>query len=168
MFERLALRPLQVSDAADMSEVLSDPELYRFTGGHPPTTGELERRYAVQTRGGSPAGLEIWINELVVVRTDSGERPVGFVQATIPVDTGPTEIAWVIGVPWQGNGYGHRAASLLMEQLRERGITDVIVHILPDHTASQRIAQRLAMEPTDITIDGETLWKGTTPEPTRG
>lgn len=74
----------------------------------------------------------------------------------------------MIGVPWQGNGYGHRAASLLMEQLRERGITDVIVHILPDHTASQRIAQRLAMEPTDITIDGETLWKGTTPEPTRG
>ena len=51
----LGLRPLRVDDAAEMAEVLADPSLYEFTGGEPPSVADLERRYAVQTRGRSAA-----------------------------------------------------------------------------------------------------------------
>lgn len=119
----LGLRPLRVDDAAEMAEVLADPSLYEFTGGEPPSVAALERRYAVQTRGRSADGSEQWVNEIVEV----DGRAVGYVQATIPAD-GATEIAWVIGAPFQDRGYARQAARLLIEQLADRGVTEVVAH----------------------------------------
>jgi hypothetical protein len=42
---RLLLEPLAVRHAAPMVEVLAAPELYRFTGGRPPTLPELTERH---------------------------------------------------------------------------------------------------------------------------
>lgn len=149
----LGLRPLRVDDAAEMAEVLADPSLYEFTGGEPPSVADLERRYAVQTRGRSADGSEQWVNEIVEV----DGRAVGYVQATIPAD-GATEIAWVIGAPFQDRGYARQAARLLIEQLADRGVTEVVAHIHPDHIASQRIAAALGMVATHVVLDGETRW----------
>lgn len=52
----LSIRPLQVSDAPEMSRVLSDPELYTFTGGAPLSEAELARQYEAQTLGRSQDG----------------------------------------------------------------------------------------------------------------
>jgi hypothetical protein len=77
---RLTLHPLAVADAAEMAAVLADPELYRYTGGAPPTLEELTRRYERQVAG--PAGSdETWLN-WIVRRRDDG-RAVGFLQATV-------------------------------------------------------------------------------------
>ena len=54
---RLVLHPLAVADAAEMAEVLADLDLYVFTGGEPPTLGELETRYAWQVKGSGRIGL---------------------------------------------------------------------------------------------------------------
>ncbi len=163
-----------------MTTVLADPELYEFTGGEPPTRDDLARRYAVQVRGHSADGSERWINSVVVLGSE--HQPIGYVQATIPVngdplradqangdqvngdraDCGPAEIAWVIGRPWQGNGHAGRAARLLLDDLVEQGVTAVMAHIHPDHEASQRIATRLGMTPTTVVVDGEIRWEGTT------
>lgn len=153
-----------------MTTVLADPELYEFTGGEPPTRDDLARRYAVQVRGHSADGSERWINSVVVLGPE--HQPIGYVQATIPVNGAPTngdpvgcspaEIAWVIGRPWQGNGHAGRAARLLLDDLVEQGITAVVAHIHPDHDASQRIATRLGMTPTTVVVDGEIRWEGTT------
>ena len=85
-----------------MVRVLADPALYRFTGGTPPTEEKLARRYAVQTRGHSADHSEEWLNRIVLVGSEP--EPVGYVQATIPLSGGPTEVAWVIGAPWQNRG----------------------------------------------------------------
>ena len=156
----VTLRPLTVADAEVMSRVLADPTLYEFIGGEPPSVEELEDRYAFQTRGGSPDGTEEWINLVVVL--GPGREPIGYVQATVPRDGGPAEIAWVIGRAWQGRGHATRAAQLLVEQLEARGVRDVVGHIHPRHTASQVIARKLGMDPTDIMVDGETRWQRTT------
>jgi RimJ/RimL family protein N-acetyltransferase len=87
-------------------------------------------------------------------------EPIGFVQATVPVNGGPTEVAWVIGRPWQGNGYATAAARLLLDDLAGRGVTAVMAHIHPAHVASQRIAQHLGLTPTGVVVDGETRWVG--------
>lgn len=152
------MRPLRVDDAAEMSIVLADRSLYRFTGGSPPTPQELSSLYQVQTRGGSADGTERWINSAVVVEG----ALVGYVQATVPVAGGPAEIAWVIGREWQGRGYATQAARLLAQGLAAGGVDSMIAHIHPQHEASERIAVRLGMSPTDVVVDGETRWEGRT------
>jgi len=154
----LTLRPLRVDDAAEMSIVLADRSLYQFTGGSPPTPQELRSLYQVQTRGGSADGTERWINFAVVVEG----ALVGYVQATVPVDGGPAEIAWVIGRAWQGRGCATQAARLLAQGLAADGVDSMIAHIHPQHEASERIAVRLGMSPTDVVVDGETRWEGRT------
>lgn len=157
MPDSVHLRPLVVEDADVMSSVLADPTLYAFIGGEPPSVAELERRYTVQTRGRSADGSEEWVN-LVVVLLPGGE-PIGYVQATIPRNGEPTEIAWVIGRAWQGRGYATCAAQMLVEYLEERGVRDLIAHIHPDHTASQVIARKIGLHPTDTMVDGEARWQ---------
>lgn len=148
------LRPLTVDDAAEMTRVLADPGLYEFTGGEPPTRDGLERRYRAQAAGRSPDGTQRWINEAVVV----DGALVGYVQATVPVDGGPAEIAWVVGAPWQGRGYAAAATGLLLDRLADDGVDSVIAHIHPRHVASQRVAARVGMSVTDVVVDGEVRW----------
>lgn len=158
MTEPLSLRPLAVADAAVMTTVLADPSLYEFTGGEPPTHDDLARRYAVQTRGGSADGNERWINSVVVL----GHQPIGYVQATVPRDGGPAEVAWVIGRPWQGHGYAALAARLLLDDLAHEGVDTAVAHIHPGHGSSERTAERLGLTPTEIVVDGEVRWAGPT------
>ena len=158
MTKTVSIRPLRVTDAGEMAIVLADRDLYEFTGGEPPSRSELERRYAAQVRGHSADGTEVWINHVVVA--GGQQAAVGYVQATVPAGGGPAEIAWVIGRPWQRHGYATRAASLLLEELRARGMEEIVAHIHPNHEASQRIARHLGLQPTQITEDGETRWVG--------
>jgi len=158
MLNAVRIRPLSVDDATAMAEVLSAASLYEFVGGEPPSAAELGKRYAVQVAGVSPDGQEQWINEVVVL--EPHDRPIGYVQATIPSAGGPAEIAWVIGESWQGHGYATRAAKLLVELLAGRGVTELIAHIHPDNVASQKIAQRLGLQPTNLIVDGEIRWEG--------
>lgn len=139
-----------------MTEVLRDPRLYEYTGGEPPTLEQLRRQYATQARGGSADGTKRWINAIIEVDA----RPVGYVQATVPANGEPTEIAWVVGQPWQGRGYAKAAAQQLCQQLERDGIATVVAHIHPHHVASQRIAEALGLHPTDTVVDGEVRWIG--------
>lgn len=141
-----------------MAEVLADPSLYAFTGGEPPSVEQLRRRYTAQVRGGPADGGERWLNLLVL----RGGRPVGYVQATVPDDGGPAEIAWVIGRPWQGRGLASRAAALLLVHLAGHGVSRVTAHINPAHEASRRVAARIGLEPTPVVVEGETQWEGVT------
>ncbi|MCF2571586.1 GNAT family N-acetyltransferase [Brevibacterium sp. UCMA 11754] len=152
MNEAVTLRPLCVGDAAEMAVVLSHPDLYRYTGGQPPSEADLKRLYGIQTRGGPADRTEVWLNDIVTLGDD--QQAVGFVQATLPADQRSAEISWVIGRPWQGLGYAGRAALHLTNRLRTRGVEQVIAHIHPDHEASSRIAKQLGMKPSEVVIDG--------------
>ena len=101
--DRLVLGPLRADHAEEMVVALSDPGLYRYTGGSPATLGELRARYERQAKGWSPAGDEQWSNW--VVRERGGEA-VGYVQATVRRgrEAVVAELAWVIAAPYQGRG----------------------------------------------------------------
>ena len=154
---RLRLNPLRVDDADAMAGVLAGPALYRFTGGEPPTSDALRRRYAAQVTGVSPDGTERWLNW--IVRLVAGGHAIGFVQATVTRDGREADIGWVIGVPWQGRGYASEAVAALVAWLRESGIAEVTAHIHPEHEASARVAARAGLMPTDGIEDGERVWR---------
>ncbi len=161
MDEGVTIRPLKVEDAAAMVGVLGSTELYRYIGGEPPTQEQLSKLYARQTVGLSPDGSQQWLNWVVL---DEGGTPVGYVQASRPLHVTTAEIAWVIGVPWQGRGYATRAVALMLEELASQGVDEVVADIHPANTASEGVARRVGMVATDQVIDGETRWTSRTHE----
>lgn len=159
--ERLVLRPLRVSDAAEMVTVLADASLYVFTGGEAPELATLEDRYRRQTGASTEPG-ELWCNW--IIRTRTGARAVGFVQATV---TGrAADIAWVVGVPDQGRGIATEAARAVCEWLFDNDVSRIEAHIHPQHVASLKVAERCGLQPTgEVDGDGEEIWaSATTPE----
>jgi RimJ/RimL family protein N-acetyltransferase len=150
--ERLRLEPLTADHAGTMLAVLADPSLYDFTGGVPPTLAELSARYDRQSVGHSPDGAEQWLNWIVVL----GEEPIGYVQATVAADA--AEIAWVVSPEHQGRGLATEAATAMVDWLYAAGVTQVVAHIHPDHTASAAVARRLGLQPTDVVEEGEVRW----------
>ena len=156
--DRLDLVPLRVADAAEMVAVLADPALYAWIGGAPPSRAELVRRFRAQVAGRSPDGREVWRNW--IVRERPSGAATGFVQATIVVDRPPSaEIAWMIGMPWQGRGYATEAARALVAWLEARGVRSIVAHIHPDHAASAAVAERAGLAPTGKLVEGERVWR---------
>ena len=125
---RLRLVPLTVADAAEMVGVLSGDALYAYTGGAPPGLDELRARYAGQAAG-SPDGSEEWRNW--ILRRQPGGQAVGYVQATITGQGRRAEIAWVVGLDWQGRGYAAEAAQALVTWLDSRGTAVIQAHTPP-------------------------------------
>ena len=160
---RLRLVPLMVADADEMVGVLSGAALYAFTGGAPPGLDELRARYAWQVAGRSPDGREEWRNW--VLRLGPGGQAVGYVQATITGEEQCAEIAWVIGLEWQGRGYATEAARELVAWLDSRGVRVIRAHIHPGHAASAAVARRAGLAPTGLMEDGEQLWLRGAPAP---
>ncbi|WP_448625152.1 GNAT family N-acetyltransferase [Geodermatophilus sp. URMC 64] len=154
---RLELEPLRVEHAAEAARVFDDERLHRFTGGTPATEAQLRERYARQVTGRSPDGSEVWLNWMLR-RRDTGEL-VGTVQATVRGRT--AELAWVVAVAHQGQGYAREAALATAVWLRGQGISRFAAHIHPDHAASAGVARALGLSPTGTVVDGETRWTGT-------
>jgi RimJ/RimL family protein N-acetyltransferase len=162
--ERLLLVPLRPEDADEMVDVLADPRLHQFIGGHPATLEELRARYATLTAG-SPRLEEVWRNWIVRRRADS--RPVGTVQATLihHHEGWTAQVAWIIGLPWQHQGYASEAARALVGWLDSRHVHDLVAHIHPDHLASAKVAMRAGFQPTHDQVDGEQVWHRQTSRP---
>ena len=153
---RLDLIPLQPADADEMVDVLADVRLYAFTGGGPPSREELLARYERQSVGRSADGSEDWHN-WIIRRRPQGDA-IGFVQATITGPRGPADIAWLIGVRWQGHGFAAEAARAVVSWLEGGGVAVITAHIHPSHRASEAVAVRAGLEATDQIDDGERIW----------
>jgi len=154
---RLDLVPLRTEDADEMVSVLADARLYAFTGGAPPSREELAARYARQVVGRSADGTEAWHN-WIIRRRPQGDA-IGYVQATVSTLGGPADIAWVIGVPWQGRGYAAEAARAMVAWLQAGGESVITAHTHPDHRASEGVAARTGLAVTADIEDGERVWR---------
>jgi RimJ/RimL family protein N-acetyltransferase len=155
--ERLTLVPLTPGDADEMAGVLGDPHLHEFIGGDPPTLAELRDRYARLAAGPPPDQTEQWRNWIVRRRADG--RAVGTVQATVTDGGAAAEVAWVVGVAWQGQGIASEAAAALVAWLEASGVRTVTAHVHPAHHASAAVAARAGLRPTGTYHDGEQLWR---------
>jgi RimJ/RimL family protein N-acetyltransferase len=158
--DRLRLEPLRVEDADEMVDVLADPRMYGFTGGGPPTLPSLRERYRRMVVGRSPDGTEWWLNWIVRVPGDDAVA-VGVVQATVAADGVTAEVAWEVGVPWQGRGFAGEAAAAMVDWLLGAGVGAVTACIHPGHAASAAVAVRAGLAPTDELVDGERVWRRT-------
>lgn len=157
--QRLRLVPLSVEHAEHMVEVLADPALYEYTGGGPPTLGQLRDRYATQVVGHSADGTHGWLNWVVTLAGSA--EPVGYVQATLQrrERAMEAEIAWVIAPRHQGQGLATEAATTMTTWLRAHGVEHLVAHVHPAHDASAGVARNVGLRPTGTVDDGEDRWQ---------
>jgi len=99
--------------------------------------------------------LEVSVHTPDVRASLSFYESIGFVQATVGIATHTADVAWVIGVPFQGRGYAREAAGAMVDRLREGGVARVTAHIHPDNAPSQGVARALGLAPTTTVVDGE-------------
>jgi RimJ/RimL family protein N-acetyltransferase len=156
---RLGIEPLTRSHAEELFAVLNDPHLHEFTGGSPLPLAALADRYTRLESRRSPDGTEVWCNW--VLRERNTGVAVGTVQATLPADgpvSGHAEVAWVVARRVQGRGYASEAAISLVDHLRSAGWA-VVAHVHPEHLASQRVACKAGLRPTEHVVAGEVRWE---------
>jgi RimJ/RimL family protein N-acetyltransferase len=155
---RLDLLPLVVEHAAEMAAVLSDPALYTFTGGAPPTAGVLRSRYQRWSAGPADPAVS-WCNWVIRLRAE--ECLAGTVQATVsgPASARAAEMAWVVGTRWQGRGIAAEAARALIGWLGTLPVRTVVAHIHPANYASAGVARATGLSPTGHWQDREVRWR---------
>ena len=99
-----------------------------------------------------------WCNWVIMIR--AAGCLAGTVQATISTGDAPlAEVAWVVGLPWQGRGIATEAARALISWLRQRSVQTVIAHIHPGHQASAAVATAVGLTQADRWQDGEREWR---------
>jgi RimJ/RimL family protein N-acetyltransferase len=74
------------------------------------------------------------------------------------VADGDASLAWVVASRWQGRGYGGEVARALVSWAQEEGLT-ASANIHPGHTASERVASRAGLRPTEDWAAGERVWR---------
>jgi RimJ/RimL family protein N-acetyltransferase len=145
---RLVLVPVAADDADELTMIFADERLYVFTGGAPDTMESLRDtlgRLAEERAAGTAAQFN-W-----VVRRLVDGMAVGMLQAVLRRGGRAAEISWLVGVPWQGQGFASEAAIAVVSWLEARSVEQIIAWIRPDHHASESVAIRAGLVVTDKT-----------------
>jgi protein-L-isoaspartate(D-aspartate) O-methyltransferase len=151
---RLELAPVVADDAEQLAEVFGDERLYVFLASRPTTTEELRAQFdrlAVDRL----VDMEGTAQRNWTVRRRGDGRAVGMLQAAFSDQGRAAEIAWAVGVAWQGQGIASEAARAVVGWLERRGVTTITAHIHPDHHASAAVATRAGLRPTGEYRDHE-------------
>lgn len=153
---RLDLDPIMAYHAEELFGVLADERLHAYTGDAPPEDVEvLRRRFTYWERRWSPDGSELWLNWALRERSEAAF--IGHLQAGVGVTY--ADVAWKVGMAWQGRGYATEAARALVDWLRGSGVTDIRASIHPGHAASIRVAERAGLRRTAMMDGGEVVWR---------
>jgi Acetyltransferase (GNAT) domain len=105
---RLELVPVITDDAEELTDVFGDQRLYAFLVSQPTTTEQLRDQFA-RLAADRLADEKGTAQRNWTVRRRSDGRAVGMLQAAFSDQGRAAEIAWAVGVPWQGQGIASEA-----------------------------------------------------------
>ena len=142
------LVPAAADDADELAVAFADERLYAFTGGGPGTVGELRDTLGrlAGDRAADPGAQLNW-----VARRLADEQVIGMLQEVFGEGGRSAELAWLVGVPWQGQGLASEAAIAVVAWLEAQGVEQVTAWIRPDHHASELVAAHAGLAVTDET-----------------
>jgi ribosomal-protein-alanine N-acetyltransferase len=135
--QRLILRELQVSDAAPLAHIWSNPDVTRFMGG-PRDEAQLRQALEDEAESVASSGIALW----PVVEKASGEviGHCGLLEKEVEGQA-EVELIYVFGKSAWGQGYATEAAMAVREYAFEQlGLRRLIALIDPGNAASERVA----------------------------
>jgi RimJ/RimL family protein N-acetyltransferase len=158
--DRLNLRPVTVNDADELAAIFADQRLYAFTGGEPSALEALRSTFA-RLEAARTASATAQLNWVVRHRVD--DQAIGMLQAIFTDGGQAAEIAWAIGVAWQGQGLATEATRAVVAWLDAQDVRTITAWIRPDHHASAAVALRAGLTPTGeyrhTELHREQLWR---------
>jgi RimJ/RimL family protein N-acetyltransferase len=139
-----------------MFEILKDSTLYEYVTGSPPADlASMTGMYEFWENRRSPDKSELWLNWAMQLK---GTRQlIGHLQAGVKPQH--ADIAWVLGLPWQHQGYATEGGQAVVDLLVRIGVREIRASIHPAHEASIAVAKRLGLQRTDDIVDKEVIWK---------
>ena len=152
--ERTVLVALRASDADELAGLLGEDELRSWLRAD--DVSELRDRFAGWESRRSPDGDELWLNW--IVREQSDQRAVGWVQAT--VRGASASVAYALLPAERGAGAASDAVRALVRWLRDRlAVTVVTAEIDESKAASARVAVAAGFERTIHRSGDEVVWE---------
>jgi RimJ/RimL family protein N-acetyltransferase len=141
---QVVLEPQTAAHAAEMYDVLRDPQIYEFENSPPVSADWLAARFAKLESRLSPDGTQQWLNW--VVRVPTGAL-AGYVQATIDSD-GTAHIAYELASKFWRQGIGRAAVSAMLRELAVTyGVTVCVATLKARNYRSLALLQSLDFEP---------------------
>ena len=141
---RLRLRELTTTDLDFVATMMADVEVTRYYG-----------------RPFSRADAEVWLNDqleryrveghgLWLVLDREAGTPIGQVGLMLQDVEGTEvpEVGWLLHRPFWGSGYATEAAAATRDAAFDRWHYRAVISLIrPENTRSQRVAQRIGMDP---------------------
>lgn len=147
--QRCIIRETTEADVDAFWEIYRQPEITRYTEGLYPTV-ELEKQYIREyiEKVYGFYGFGVW----TIVLKDTGEV-IGRAGFSYREGYEEPEIGFVIGIPWQRQGYACEVCSALLEYaVEELGFTGVGAFVMPENEASIQLCRKLGMEATGTVL----------------
>ena len=142
--ERLALRPIQLTDIDLLVDLDSDPEVMRYiTDGKPQPKEHYNQRVPelVSYMQDNP-GLGLWLAYLKGTNTFIG----WYILKPLP-NGGEVEVGFRIKKQFWGNGYSTEAGKALLKHGFETlGLEKIAAIVRPDNFASQAVIKKIGLK----------------------
>jgi ribosomal-protein-alanine N-acetyltransferase len=158
--KRLLIRKFLVTDAADLYEYLSLPEIYEFEPGGPITLEEAQGMSASRAAGDG-------FYAVVLKETQKMVGHLYFAQIE-PKEFLTWELGYIFNPKYQNNGYASESARALIEYgFAYKGIHRVEAYCNPLNVASWRVMEKIGMRREALLIkhaffhrnpDGSPIW----------
>lgn len=151
--ERCVIRETTPEDVETFYEIYKEPSITRYTDGlYPETEREKQYIYDYIDKVYGFYGFGIW----TVIKRDSGEV-IGRAGLSCREGFEEPEIGFIIGVPWQRQGYAEEICRAILDYGREElEFTQVQAFVRPENTASLGLCRKLGMEKVgEVWLSGE-------------
>ncbi|HEX8754410.1 MAG TPA: GNAT family N-acetyltransferase [Solirubrobacterales bacterium] len=144
--EQLVLRPPRPGDEERYVSLFLDPEVEAWLRP-PPLAKFAESELRQMLRD----DVEHWESNRFgpwALEEKGGGRFVGRagLRWTAVEGTATVELAWTVAPARQGRGLATEAAGAALELAREERIEEVVALVLPENTASRRVAEKLGLD----------------------
>lgn len=144
--ERLTLRPLRVTDAADYAAYIGKEDLARMTGSVPYPFPEMSAEFWIINK---LAKARRGLCHPYVLCFDDGKM-FGLVDLFKRSEDGPLEIGYSMAEQHWGKGYMYEACEAVIAEARESlGATRIIAGVFADNPASIRLLVKLGFSAQD-------------------
>lgn len=151
--DRMLLRETMPEDAEEFFEIYKEPSITRYTEGLYPKI-EQEKQYINDyiDKVYSFYGFGVW----TVIKREDGEI-IGRAGLSYREGFEEPEIGFVIGKPWQRQGYAEEICNAILEYAREELELEVVqAFVRPENAASRGLCEKLGMKPVgEVQLSGE-------------
>lgn len=160
---RLTIRQFRPSDAGDLYEYLSDPEIYFFEPGEPLDRQQTGDRAAQMAASADFRAIELRSTPKVIGQL--------YFKRLDPPHLLTCELGYVVNPAYQRQGYGSEAASaVVLDALTSHGMHRIVAHCDPRNPASWRLLEKLGFRREGLlrqdvffrrTPEGRPIWLDT-------